>query len=86
MTLVNSSKDKNDIKIIKPQENLAVFFNGISKIVKNNIKELEDGFLSMLLVTLEALILANLLSGKRLKRVEKEVMIRGKELKHQEIL
>lgn len=65
---------------------MAVFFNGISKIVKNNIKELEDGFLSMLLVTLQALILANLLSRKRLKRVEKEVMIRGKELKHQEIL
>ena len=63
-----------------------MFFNGISKIVKNNIKELEDGFLSMLLVTLQALILANLLSRKRLKRVEKEVMIRGKELKHQEIL
>lgn len=63
-----------------------MFFNGISKIVKNNIKELEDGFLSMLLVTLQALILANLLSGKRLKRVEKEVMIRRKELKHQEIL
>lgn len=86
MTLVNSSKDKNDIKIIKPQENLAVFFNGISKIVKNNIKELEDGFMSMLLVTLQALILANLLSGKRIKRAEKEVMIREKELKHQEIL
>ena len=86
MTLVNSSKDKNDIKIIKPQENLAVFFNGISKIVKNNIKELEDGFMSMLLVTLQALILANLLSRKRIKRAEKEVMIREKELKHQEIL
>ena len=65
---------------------MAVFFNGISKIVKNNIKELGDGFMSMVLITLQALILASLLPGKRLKRVEKEVMIRGKKLKHQEIL
>ena len=56
----------NDIiKIIKALENSGILLKGVSKAIQNETKEQKGGFLSMLLDTLGASLLGNLLtSGK----------------------
>ena len=55
----------NDIiKIIQALENSNIFMKGITKTIKNETKEQKGGFLSMLLGTLGAGLLGNLLTGK----------------------
>ena len=54
----------NDImKIIKALENSGILLKGVSKTIKNETKEQRGGFLSMLLGTLGASLLDNLLTG-----------------------
>ena len=50
----------------KPLEEHDILLKGISKTIKNETKEQKGGFLSMLLGTLGASLLGNLLSGKGL--------------------
>ena len=62
--LIIEQEDMNDIiKIIKALENSGILLKGVSKTIKNETKEQRGGFLSMLLGTLGASLLANLLSG-----------------------
>ena len=62
--LIIEQEDLNDImKIIKALENSGILFKGISKVIKNETKEQKGGFLSMLLGTLGASLLGNLLTG-----------------------
>ena len=57
-------EDMQDImKIIKALENSGILLKGVSKAIKNETKEQKRGFLSMLLGTLGASLLGNLLSG-----------------------
>ena len=57
-------EDMNDImKIIKALENSGILLKGVSKTIKDETKEQRGGFLSMLLVTLGASLLGNLLTG-----------------------
>ena len=56
------------IKIIKELENSDVLLKGVSKTIENEIKEQRDGFLSILLGTLGASLLGNLLTGKGIVR------------------
>ena len=59
----------NDIiKIIQALENSNIFMKGITKTIKNETKEQKGGFLSMLLGTLGASLLGNLLTGKGILR------------------
>ena len=59
----------NDImKIIQPLKNSNILLKGVAKIIKNETKEQKGGFLSMSLGTLEASLLGNLLTGKRIVR------------------
>ena len=59
----------NDLmKIIQALENSGVLLKGVTKTIKNETKEQKRGFLSMLLGTLEASVLGNLLSGKGIVR------------------
>ena len=54
----------NDIiKIIEALENSGVLLKGVTKTIENETKEQRGGFLSMLLGTLGALLLGNLLTG-----------------------
>ena len=54
----------NDImKIIKALENSGILLKGVTKTIENETKEQKGGFLSMLLGTLGASLLGNLLSG-----------------------
>ena len=62
--LIIEQEDMNDIiKIIKALENSGVLLKGVSKAIKNETKEQRGGFLSMLLGTLGASLLGNLLTG-----------------------
>ena len=62
--LIVEQEDMKDIvKIIKALENSGILFKGVSKTIKNETKEQRGGFLSMLLGTLGASLLGNLLTG-----------------------
>ena len=64
-TLIISKKEMNDImKIVQALEDSNILLKGVIKTIKNKTKEQKGGFLSMLLGTLRASLLANLLAGK----------------------
>ena len=52
------------IKVVKSLEDSGLLLNGVTESVQNEVKEQRGGFLSMLLGTLGASLLGNLLSGK----------------------
>ena len=63
------------MKIVKSLEDLLINYyltsNGVSKTIQNKAKEQKGGFLSMLLGTLGASLLGNLLTGKGIYRAGK---------------
>ena len=62
--LIIEQEDMNDImKIIEALENSGILLKGVSKTIENETKEQREGFLSMLLGTLRASLLGNLLTG-----------------------
>ena len=64
-TLIISNEKLNDIiKIITSLEESGLLIKGVSKKIKNEAKEQKFGFISMLLGTLGASLLGNLLTGK----------------------
>ena len=54
---------KNIMKIIKTLEHSGILLKGVSKTIKKETQEQRGGFLSMLLGTLGASLLGNLLTG-----------------------
>ena len=68
-TLIISNKEINDImKIVQALEDSDILLKGVTKTIKNETKEQKEGFLSMLLGTLGASLLGNLLTGKGIVR------------------
>ena len=68
-TLIISNEEMNDImKIIQALENSNILLKGVTKTIKNETKEQKGGFISMLLRTLGASILGNLLTIKGIVR------------------
>ena len=64
-TLIISNEEMNDIiKKIKSLEESGLLIKGISETIKNEAKEQKGVFLGMLLGTLSASLLGNLLTGK----------------------
>ena len=59
------------IKIVKSLENSGLSLKGVTETVQNEVKEEKGGFLSMLLGTLGASLLGNLLTGKGIKKAGK---------------
>ena len=71
-TLVISNEEMNDImKIVQALDDLNILLKGVSETIKNKTEEQIGGFLSMLLGTLRASLLRNLLTGKGVE-LEKE--------------
>ena len=56
------------MKIVKFLEDSGLLIKGVSETIQNEAKEQKGGFLSMLLGTLGASLLRNLLSGKGINR------------------
>ena len=68
-TLIISNEEINDLmKIVQALEYFNILLKGVTKTVKNETKEQKGGFLSMLLGTLGASLLENLLTGKGIVR------------------
>ena len=66
-TSIISNEEMNDImKIIQAPEDSNVLLKGVTKTIKNEAKEQKGEFLSMLLGTLGASLLGNLLAGKEI--------------------
>ena len=67
--LIIEQEDMNDImKTIEALKNSGILLKGVSKTIENETKEQREGFLSMLLGTLGASLLGNLLMGKGMMR------------------
>ena len=86
-TLIILNDEMNDIvKIVKSLEDSGLLLKGISKTIKNEAREQKGEFLSMLLGTLGADLLGNILAGKgaittshvrAINRAEKRVVRAG---------
>ena len=67
--LIISNEEVNDImKIVQALEDSNILLKGVTKTTKNETKKQKEGFLGMLLVTLEASFLGNILAGKGIVR------------------
>ena len=68
-TLIISNEEMNDImKIVQALEDSNILLKGVTKTIKVETKKQKGGFLSMLLGTLGATLLGNLLWGKVIVR------------------
>ena len=64
-TSIIYNEEINDImELIKCLEESGLLIKGVSKTIKNNAKEQNGGFLSMLLATLDASLLRNISADK----------------------
>ena len=71
-TLIKSNDEIDSIiKIIKSLEDSGLLLEEVTKTVQNEVKEQKGGFFSMLLGTLGASLLGNLLTGKGIYRAGK---------------
>ena len=61
--IIEQEEMKDIMKIIKALKHSGILLKGVSKTIKNETKEQRGGFLSMLLGTLGASLLGNLLTG-----------------------
>ena len=77
--LIIEEEDMNDIiKIIEALENSGILLKGVTKTIDNETKEQRGGFLGMLLRTLGASLLGNLLTGgKGIMRVGDGIVCAG---------
>ena len=68
-TLIICNEEMNDImKITQALEDSSILLKRVTKTIKNETKEQKGGFLSMILDTLCASLLGNLLAGKEIVR------------------
>ena len=68
-TLIILNNEMEDIiEIVKSLEDPGLLLKGITETVQNEVKEQKGGFLSMLLGTLGASLLGNILAGKGMNR------------------
>ena len=68
-TLVISNKEMNDImKIVQALEDSNILLKRVTKTIENETQQQRGGFLNMLLGTLGASLLGNLLAGKGVVR------------------
>ena len=73
-TLIISNKNIDDlIVIVKSLEDSGLLLIGVTESVQNEVLEQKGIFLSMLLGTLGAILLGNLLTGKRINKKGKEI-------------
>ena len=56
------------MKIVKSLEDSDLFLKGVSETIQNEAKEQKRGFLRMLLGTLGASLLGNMIAGKGIRR------------------
>ena len=77
-TLIISNDEIHDIiKIVKSLEDSGLLLKGVTESVQNEVKEQKGGFLSMLLGTLGASLLGNILAGQGINKFGEGVIRAG---------
>ena len=77
-TLIISNDEMKDIiRIVKSLEDSCFLIKGVSEIIQNEVKEQKGVFLCMLLGTLGASLLGNILVGKGIKRAGERAIRAG---------
>ena len=66
--IISNDEIEEIIKVVKSLEDSGLLIKGLSKTIQNEAKEQKKGFLSMLLGTLGATLLGNILAGKGMNR------------------
>ena len=66
--IISNDEMKNILKIVKSIEVSGLLLEGVSETIKNEAKEQKEGFLSIVLGTLGASLLGNMLAGKGIMR------------------
>ena len=61
--IISNDEMKDIIKIVKSLEDSGLLLKGVTETVQNEVKEQKGGFISMLLGTLGANLLGNILTG-----------------------
>ena len=62
--MISNYEMEDVLKIVKSLEDSGLLLKGVSETIKDEAKEQKGGFLSMLLGTLRASLLGNMLAGK----------------------
>ena len=78
-TLIIWNEEINVIEIVKSLEESSLLIKGISKTIKNEAKERKGRLLSILLGTLDASLLENLLTGKGTITAGEETIAAGQD-------
>ena len=77
-TLIMSNDEMKDIlEIVKSLEDSGSLLKGVNETIQNEAKEQKGGFLSMLLGTLDASLLGNILAGKGINRAGEGIVRAG---------
>ena len=69
--IISNDETGNIIKIVTSLEDSSLLLKGTAETVQKEVKQQKGGFLSMLLGTLGASLLGNLLTGKGIYKAEK---------------
>ena len=69
--IISNDEIEDIIKIVKSLEDSGLLLKGVTETVQNEVKEQKEGFLSMLLGTLGASLLGNLLTGRGIYKAGK---------------
>ena len=72
--LIISNDEMEDMKIVKSLKDSGLLLKGVSETIQNEVKEQKGGFLSVLLGTLGASLLGNMLTGKERNRAGEGVI------------
>ena len=73
---ISNNEMKDIIKTVKSLEDSGILLKGVSETVQNEAKEQKGRFFSMLLSTLGATLLGNILAGKGINRAGEGVIAR----------
>ena len=73
-TLISNDEMEDNIKIVKSLEDSDLLLKGVTETVQNEAREQKVEFLSMLLGTLGASLLGNILTGQGINRASQGAM------------
>ena len=75
---------KDIIKIVKSLEDSGLLFKGVNKTIQNETKKQRRGFFSMLVGTLGASLLGDILTGRGINRAGEGIVRAGYRYKRQD--
>ena len=75
--MMSNDEIKGIIQIVKSLEGSGLLLKGVSETIKNEAKKQKEGFLKVLLGTLGAGLLGNILAGKGMNRAGEGIVRAG---------